>query len=215
MNKKMSEIVQIFTNIFKEYLLYIRLKDDFTNPLFKSNTDIYVNEDLYKIIKSDVFINFVYKTIDNFSNVLLIQEPSLVLMYMETVKEKYIKQTYINTNLLIYLLAVIDDIILKLKNEIMTNNFPPIVNNFVIYGSYYIVPYQDLLLFKGPFNWAGFNFNEDILNVINSVNQIATTIFDEYYLNPEINVFYKTVINYTYLSTPYNYININNGIINN
>ena len=100
----------------------------------------------------------------------------------------------------------------QLKNNI--NHGIPITIDIIDYGSYYILAYQDLLLFKGTFTWASFNFNKYTLQMINPVNQLNSEIFATYYTDPNINDFYKQALNYTYLSTPFKYININNDLIN-
>ena len=95
-----------------------------------------------------------------------------------------------------------------LKEQINTNILPTIP--IIMYGSYYIIPYKDLLLFKENFLPASFNFFKNLLSTIISIDQLNTTIFDTYYNDPEVNTLYVNALGYTYLSTPFKYININN-----
>ena len=199
----------MFDNLYyscNEFLFYINVKKDFINEntLYISE-NVYINEDLYKIIKSDVFYDFLIKTIQNFDNLIINKNPNLTLLYLERIKcilEKKIN-IYINEMTII----TIDKLLSVLSLDIILNIT---TNNFINFYSYYIIPYQDLLMLKGSFNWASFNFLEQIINVIKNVNSIGITIFVNYYTNPEINDFYKQALNYTYLEIPYKYINLNN-----
>jgi hypothetical protein len=195
----------MFDNLYhssNEFLLYICLKKDFINDdtLFISE-NIYINEDLYKIIKTDVFCDYSIKTIQNFDNLIINKNPQLTILYLEKIKYDLEKKPKIYINEIT--IKTINDLISDISN---TN----IVSTNINFGSYYIIPYQDLLMFKGTFNWASFNFLQAINNVIKNVNSINVSIFTYYYLNPEITDFYKQALNYTYLKTPYKYININN-----
>jgi len=194
----------------EEYLLYVRLWNDFMNNNIIMNVNIYVNEDLYKIIKSDTFYDFTIKTIKTFYNLLIIQEPQLVLLYLENIKVNFIDKK--NLPLKFYLIQVINIMITELKNEINTE----IKNNYIIimYGSYYILPYQDLLLYKNTFNWASFNFYNNVIELINTIDKLNSIIFNTYYTDSKVTIFYTQTLNYTYLTTPYKYININNYLIN-
>lgn len=194
----------------QEYLLYIRLWNDFTNTNLNLFTDIFVNEDLYKIIKTDTFFDFMVKTIENFYNIIVNKNPISTLLYLEKILKNNILK--MNNSFKFFVTNQINIMILSLKNEINTgikNNTP-----VILYGSYYIIPYEDLLLFKEEFIPASFNFFANTLEVIKYVDEINTTIFEAYYDNPEINILYVNALGYTYLSTPFKYININNGIIN-
>jgi hypothetical protein len=64
-------------------------------------------------------------------------------------------------------------------------------------------------MLKGSFNWASFNFQQSVIDVIKNVNTLNTSIYTTYYENPEITDFYKQALNYTYIESPYKYININ------
>jgi len=202
-----------FDNLFyscEEFLLYVRLWNDFTNNHITPYTNVYVNEDLYKIIKSDVFYDFLIKSIVTFNDMLVKKNPKLILLYIENIKKNIINKNRLP--LKIYFIDVIDKMICELKNEISSGI--PNVHTIIMYGSYYIIPYQDLLLYKESFNWASFNFNNYPLELINLIDQLNTTIFNTYYNDPKVTTFYKQALNYTYLSTPYKYININNNIVN-
>ena len=204
-----SNLKIMFDNLFYscyEFLLYICLKNDFINEntLFISE-NIFVNEDLYKIIKTDIFNDFSIKTIQNIENLVIIKNPQLTKIYLEKIKTKIEMEPKVYIN--IQTIKIIDEMLLELTNEIKSNTS---VNNFINFGSYYIVPYQDLLLLKDEFNWSSFNFKQDIINVIKNVNSVNLSIYTYYYENKEINDFYKQALNYSYLETPYNYININN-----
>ena len=48
-------------------------------------------------------------------------------------------------------------------------------------------------------------------NSIKNINTLSISIFSTYYDNPETTNFYKQALNYTYIQTPYEYININNS----
>ena len=189
-----------------EFLFYISLKKDFINEntLFISD-NVFINEDLYKIIKSDVFCDFAIKTIQNFDNLIINKNPQLTFLYLEKIKSLLEKKPNIYINKMT--IIIIDELLLKLSTDIFLGTT---TDNFINYGSYYIIPYQDLLMLKGSFNWASFNFLQTIIDVIKNVNSINMTIFTNYYLNSEINNFYKQALNYTYLETPYKYINLGN-----
>lgn len=194
----------------EEFLLYVRLWNDFMNPNTLAYSDIYVCEDLYKIIHTDVFYDFLTKSLNSFYSVLITQEPVQTLYYMNKINEMQIKKFAqpFEKNLII----LINKIILGLENEIRTGI--PIGIQIVYYNSYYIVPYQDLLLFKEKFNWASWNFNSEVLDIISTINKLNSIIFTTYYTDPKVNVFYTQALNYTYLKVPFGYININNTIIN-
>lgn len=194
----------------QEYLLFVRIWNDFMNSNLNIFTNTYVNEDLYKIIKTDTFYDFMNKTIKNFQNTIVKKNPNLLLIYLETILLKYVNN--INNSFQYYILIEINSMILGLKEEINTK-IPTTIPN-IMYGSYYIIPYEDLLLFKEIFLPASFNFFENSLSVINSVDELNSTIFNSYYDNPTINTVYVNALGYTYLSTPFKYININNDTIN-
>ena len=201
-----------FDNLFyscQEFLFYIKLKIDFKNDNTISNTNLFVNEDLYKIIKKDTFYNFIIKTINNIDNLLINNKSEILLIYLE--KIKHILKINTNINIKKIIIIIIDKMLLEIKKNIEDNNNQL---NLIDYGSYYIIPYQDLILFKSKFNWSSFNFNKFVLKIIFSINQLNETIFKNYYTDPEVTNFYKEVLNYTYLTTPYKYINLNNDIIN-
>ena len=94
-------------------------------------------------------------------------------------------------------------------NYQITTGIPP-KYPIIEYCSYYVIPYQDLLLYKGTFNWASFNFNEEAIQFVIEVDEVNGTIFNNYYTNPQVSTFYKQALGYNYLTTPYKYININN-----
>jgi hypothetical protein len=205
-----------FDNLFyscEEFLFYISLKKDFVkyynyypySPYSLPQDNIFINEDLYKIIKTNEFNDFTIKTIENIDNLVIIKKPDLTIIYLEKIKSFFVNKSeiYLNESTI----KIIDEMIFELSNDIIINNTTP--NNFINYGSYYIIPYQDLLLFKGTFNWASFNFKQQVIDVINNINSLNKSIFTTYY-NNETNDFYKQALNYTYLNTPYKYININN-----
>jgi len=50
--------------------------------------------------------------------------------------------------------------------------------------------------------------------MIKPIDLLNGEIFTTYYTDSNVNDFYKQALNYTYLTTPYKYININNNIIN-
>ena len=194
----------------EEFLLYICLVNDFTCPQNVINSNIYVNEDLYKIIKSDIFYNFMIKTIDNFINILIEHNAEIILNYVD--KISLTKINNLSNNLSNYPLKkqyinMITKIISNLKNNISTD---------VVCNLCYIIPYQDLLLFDEIFNkvfnfsWATFNFNENLTTLINQVNLVSDNVLNYYYDGNENNIIYKTIINYTYLNTLYKYVNIDN-----
>lgn len=190
-------------NSCKEFLLYISLYNDFinTDTLFVSE-NIFLNEDLYKIIKTDVFYDFTIKTIENIDNLVISKNSQLTLIYLEKIKLLLEKEPNIYINQQTTL--IIDDMIIKLKKSTTPNNF-------INYGSYYILPYQDLLLLlSGTFKWSSFNFNQSVIDVIKNINSLNVSIYETYFTNPEITDFYSQALNYSYLNTPFNYININN-----
>lgn len=200
----------MFDNLYyscEEFLLYVSLRNDFinVNTLFFSN-NIFINEDLYKIIKTDVFYDFTIKTIQNIDNLVIIKNPQITLPYFEKIKNivKNKPKIYIND----VTIKIINEFIIILKNNI-ANNING--NDFVEYNSYYIIPYQDLLMLKGTFNWSSFNFKQNVINVVKNINLLNESIFTFYYINPEITDFYKQSLNYTYVEMPYEYININNS----
>lgn len=208
-----DNLTKSFDNLFyssKEFLFYVVLKNDFVNPNNILQTDIYVCEDLYKIIKTDTFIDFAIKTIDSIDNLVINKNPQVILLYLEKIKTSVINKYNVSIKSIVK--KVIDEMIGQLKNNI--NHSIPITIDIIDYGSYYVLAYQDLLLFKGTFTWASFNFNKYTLQMINPVNQLNSEIFATYYTDPNTNIFYKQALNYTYLSTPFKYININNDLIN-
>ena len=194
----------------KEFLFYIGLKNNFINPETISYTDVYVCEDLYKIIQTDIFLNFAVRTIENIDNLVVKKKSEIVLAYLDKIKTTVINKYHIPIKSIIN--KVIIEMIIQLQNNINSNT--PITIQIIDYGSYYVLAYQDLLLFKGIFKWASFNFNLYTLQMINPINQLNSEIFSTYYTNPNTNDFYKQALNYTYLTTPFKYININNNIIN-
>lgn len=201
------KVLQIqFTNLqnsSKEFLLYIQLKNIFMSEQLELSESIYISDDLLKIIKLDVFLDFIFNTIKNFDDLILKQKTSIVLTYMERAKENYSTE---NLPLKKFFGMVINDFISELKLCVITNTDTKILVN----GTYDIIPYKDLLLFKGTFESSSFNFNKGIFEMIELVNQAKKMVLENYYTNPENNIFYKTYINYTYLNSPYNYINVNN-----
>ena len=202
-----------FDNLFfscKEFLLWVALKNDFVNANTVLYTDVYVCEDLYKIIKTDTFLDFAVKTINSIDNLVIKKNPEITLIYLENIKSSTLNKY--NVPIKSITNKVIDEMILELRDEI--NNGVPITINPIDYGSYYILPYQDLLLFKGTFDWYSFNFNKYTLQMINPINQLNAEIFQIYYTDPNTTDFYKQALNQTYLSTPFKYININNDIVN-
>jgi hypothetical protein len=194
----------------QEYLLFVRIWNDFMNTNLNIFTNAYVNEDLYKIIKTDTFYDFMVKTIQNFQNTIIKKNPNLLLIYLETITLKYVNN--INNSFIYYVLNEINSMISGLKEEINTG-IPTTIPN-IMFASYYIIPYEDLLLFKGIFLPASFNFFEKSLVVIQNVDELNATIFQSYYDNPDVNTVYVNALGYTYLSTPFKYVNINNDIIN-
>ena len=216
-----TNLKTMFDNLFyscQEFLLYICLKNDFINEnTLLISENIFINEDLYKIIKTDVFNDFSIKTIQNIENLVIIKKPQLTKIYLEKIKKNIEMKPMNYTN--IQTIKIIDEMLVELSNEIITNTSNTTnttnttntqVNNFINFGSYYIIPYQDLLLLKEEFNWASFNFNQNVNNIIKNVNSVNLSIYTYYYDNQEITDFYKQALNYSYLETPYNYINLNN-----
>ena len=192
-----------FDNLFyscEEFLFYICLKNNFINENMFLYSNVFVNEDLYKIVKLDTFYDFMIKTLNSIDDLIIVKNPQLSIIYLEKIKSFENKFLLPLKNITI---QTIDLMIAELKTGI-----PSQIE--IQYGSYYILPYQDLLLFKGIFSWASFNFNQNVIDVINMVNMLNITIFETYYTNPEITDFYKQSLNYTYLSTPYENINVNN-----
>ena len=203
-----------FNNLFygcEEFLLYIKLLNDFSNPNILYSTDIYVQEDLYSIIKLDIFYDFTIKTISNISNLVIKKNPELILIYIEKIKSNIIDKN--NKSLKSFLEEYINNAIWELKGEIITGIHNIFNESIIMYGFYYIIPYQDLLLYKESFNWASFNFWNQVLQTINSINQINSTIFETYYTDPTVTNFYTQALGYTYLTTPFKYININNTTV--
>lgn len=200
-----SILDKLFDNLFfscEEFIFYISLRNDFMNlNTIQYSINDYVVEDLYKIIKTNVFYDFMIKTIENIDNLVINKNSQLTIIYLEKIKNIF--ETKPNIYINIQTIIIIEQIIFELKNS-------SIPNTFINYESYYIIPYQDLLLLEGSFKWASFNFNEKIVNVIKNVNSLNISIFDTYYNNPQITDFYKQALGYTYLNTPYKYININN-----
>lgn len=197
----------------KEFIIYIKLLNDFNTIEYKSNLDLYINEDLYKMIKIDIYFESINKIINNISDILIKQLPKFVILYLNKIKIDIISSNNLSGKN-IYL-QILNDMINKLEIDIKFKFNNLIFEKFIIYGSYYIILYQDLNIYKPTFNWASFNFNIMILNIIKSINNININIFENYYNNPEINIFYKQVINYSYLNIPFNYINLENTNINN
>ena len=199
-----SILENLFDNLLnscEEFLLYISLRNDFINDetLFLTK-NIFISEDLYKIIKSDVFYDFTIKTIQNIDNLVINKNSQLTSLYLEKIKSSLENKpdTYINQQTI----KVIDDML----NELKVSTSP----NFINYGSYYILPYQDLLLLSDSFKWASFNFNQSIIDIIQNINSININIYETYYTNPKITNFYSQALNYSYLNVPFKYININN-----
>ena len=195
----------LFDNLFnscEEFLLYVSLRNDFINvgTIFASN-NIFLNEDLYKIIKSDAFYDFIIKTIENIDNLVISKNSQLTLIYLDKIKLLLENKpdTYVNQQTI----RIINDMMLELEKI-------TVPNNFINYGSYYILPYQDLLLLSGSFKWASFNFNQSVIDVIKNINSINVSIYETYFANSEITNFYAQALNYSYLNTPFTYININN-----
>ena len=195
----------LFNNLLnscEEFLFYVSLKNDFINAniLFVSE-NIFVNEDLYKIIKIDIFYDFTIKTINNIDNLVINKNSQLTSIYLEKIKILFEEKPNIYINQMT--IQIINDMLLKLS----TSTLP---NNFINYGSYYILPYQDLLLLKGSFKWFSFNFKQEIIDIIKNINLLNISIYESYYSNPEITNFYYQALNYSYLNIPFKYININN-----
>ena len=194
----------------EEFLLYIGLKKDFINEdtLFISE-NVFINEDLYKIIKTDQFYCFMTKTIQNIDNLIIKKNPQLTSLYLEKIKStlKKLPNNFVNESTI----KIINELLSKLANDIFLGLSS---NEYVKFGSYYIISYQDLLMLKGSFDWASFNFEQIIIDIIKNVNALNISIFTAYYNNPEITNFYKQALNYTFIETPYKYININNTNIN-
>lgn len=198
-----SRVLILFDNLFyscKEFLFYVCVKNDFINEntLFYSE-NIFINENLYPIIKIDVFYDSIIKLIQNIDNLVIIKEPNLTIIYLEKIKILLKTKPPTNNQTII----IINEMIYTLKEETTPNDF-------ILYGSYYIIPYQDLLLLGGSFQWASFNFKQEIANVIRDIDAMNISIYESYYSNPEITPLYSQALNYSYLQTPYKYININN-----
>jgi hypothetical protein len=195
----------LFNNLLnscEEFLLYISLRNDFINTNTQVlSENIFINDDLYKIIKTDVFYDFTIKTIENIDKLVIEKNPQLTIIYLEKIKLllKNKSNIYINQQTIL----VINNMIIELKNSTLPNDF-------INYGSYYILPYQDLLLLMGSFKWSSFNFNQTIIELIKNINVLNISIYESYYSNPEITNFYSQALNYSYLNTPFKYININN-----
>lgn len=196
----------LFNNLLhscEEFLLYISLRNDFINKdTLLLSENIFLNEDLYKIIKTDVFYDFTIKTIENIDNLVISKNSQLTRIYLEKIKLLIENEsnTYINQQTV----RIIDDIMIELEKSTAPNNF-------INYGSYYILPYQDLLLLlTGSFKWASFNFNQSVIDVIKNINSLNVSVYETYFSNFEITNFYSQALNYSYLNTPFNYININN-----
>lgn len=200
-----------FNNLFyscQEFLLSIRLWNDFMNPTIP-NSNIFINEDLYKIISVDVFKDFLTKTINNFYNFIINKNPDTLILYLEKMS-KNIEMYFIN-KFKPHIIVTLNKMLSQLKIQSNNNIIPQIP--IIMYGSYYIIPYADLLLFKEKLLPSSFNFFNSVLTIINSIDQINIAIFNIYY-NNQIGIPYINALGYTYLSTPYKYINIDNGIIN-
>jgi hypothetical protein len=196
----------ILYNSCQEYLLFVRIWNDFMSVDLNLFTNIFVNEDLYKIIKIDTFYDFLNKTILNFNNLIVNKDPTTLIIYLEKILI-YVTDNY-NNSLKSYIINQINLMINVLEEQINTGILPTIPT--IMFGSYYIIPYSDLLLFKENFLPASFNFLKNLLSTINSIDQLNGTIFDTYYNDPEVNSVYVNALGYTYLSTPFKYININN-----
>lgn len=192
----------LFNNLLnscEEFLLYVSLRNDFINTQFINN--IFISEELYKIIRIVIFNDFTIKTIENINKLVVEKNSQLTTLYLEKIKliiEKKSK-TFYNQQIIL----IIDNLIIELKSS----NIP---NNYINYGSYYILPYQDLLLLMGTFKWSSFNFNQKIIDLIKNINTLNITVYESYFTNPEITNFYSQALNYSYLNTPFKYININN-----
>lgn len=202
------ELKKSFDNLYQsslEFLLYINLSNDFVNyDLNFLSLGVFLNEDLYKIIKIDSFYDFTIKTINNINNLVIYKNSSTTYIYIDRIKSLIEKKPLIYPNKLT--ITIIDKLLLELKKNISQNIN---TNDFVKYGSYYILPYEDLLLFKASFDWYSFNFNKEIIELIKSINSLNINIFEFYYNNDEITDFYKQALNYTYLNSPFEYINLN------
>jgi hypothetical protein len=198
----------LFNNLYnscEEFLLYVRVKNDFLNPNLIEYTNIFVNEDLYKIIHLDTFYNFTLKTLNSIDLLVIKKNPELSIIYLEKVKN--INSLFEGNKLFNLIVNLINGMILEFNLEIETGIKVYVPIN---YFSFYIIPYYDLLLFKEIFKPASFNFNNINLDMIFNVNNLNLNIFYTYYVDEETNVFYKNALNYSYLSTPYKYINIAN-----
>lgn len=206
-----TNLFDSFNNLFnscQEFLLSIRLWNDFMNPTV-TNPNIFINVDLYKIISIDIFKDFLTKTINNFNNFIINKNPNILILYLEKMT-KNVDMYFVN-KFKPYIVDTLNKMLLQLNNQI-NNNIPPQIP-IIMYGSFYIISYADLLLFKEKLLPASFNFSNSVLSIINSINQINGTIFNIYY-NEQNVIPYINLLGYTYLSTPFKYINIDNGIIN-
>ncbi len=203
-----SFLKSLFDNLYyscDEFLLYVRIKNDFINQNLIEYTNIFVNEDLYKIIHLDTFYNFVFKTLNSIDDLVIYKNPELSIIYLEKIKN--INLLFSENKLFNLVVDLINIQISEFNLEIKTGIKVYIPIN---YFSFYIIPYYDLLLFKEIFKPASFNFNKINLDMIFNVNNLNLNIFYTYYDDANTNTFYKNALNYSYLSTPYKYINIDN-----
>jgi hypothetical protein len=60
-------------------------------------------------------------------------------------------------------------------------------------------------------NYPIFNFNKQLLLIIQQMNTLTSSVFDYYYNTPDID-FYKQYINYNYITSPLLYVDIQNTI---
>lgn len=204
-----KELKKSLENLYQsslEFLLYVELKNDFLNlKSLSTNGFLFnLNDDLLKLIKIDSLNEFIIKTLNNVDDLIIKKNPLTTHTYTNKIINHMKKNTFYYNNK--STIEIINQLIFELKNNIINKTTNDI--DIIKYGSYYVIPYEDLLLFKESFDWYSFNFNPKIIELVKTINNLNLNIFEFYYNNKEINDFYKQMLNYTYLKCPFTYINL-------
>lgn len=173
----------------EELLFYSQLRVELLNTN-NLTQNIYISDNLIKITNDDKLFLYITNFIKNMDNIFLYYDYNTLNNYLQFIK------TNLTTNLLEN--NVFMDILLNKK--------------IIIYGSYDIIPYQDLNILTIDFNYSSFNFNKQLINLCQIINYI-NTFFNDYYYNYKDMEFCKNLINYNYLVNSFVYLNINNNII--
>ena len=209
-------MIEFFKNLvsnIKEYLFSVQIKLNIMNLDY--NNQEYFFEDIIQILNfNEVYLTVVNK-INNFIEIFTSENNNnLKKSYCDYIKNIYYKEN-INYNYDVFKLSKLDynsNFYIKIKEIIFNlslNNdeLSDLIDTIINYSNQTIV-FNDYNINLFYFQDTNYNFTPELYEIILEYNSIQKTVFDIYFNND--NDFYKQLINYNYITTPFTYVNIDN-----